>query len=122
MNAHAESLDSMACVVLGFAGVLVGLGATAQSAVSDEVAFQVGLRFAVLAALLVAVSFLPRCYPVLEVGRLRENDLTASDDPGSLRRAHGPLGGRAATALRGERLGWWDSYLGGVTSLPLRPT
>lgn len=34
MNAHAESLDTKAGVVLGFAGVLVGLGATAQSLVS----------------------------------------------------------------------------------------
>ena len=78
MNSHAESLDSKAGVVLGFAGVLVGLGATAQSAVSNEVVFQVGLGFAVLAALLAAVSFLPCRYPVLEVARLRENNLTAS--------------------------------------------
>lgn len=78
MNSHAESLDSKAGVVLGFAGVLVGLGATAQSAVSDEVVFQVGLGFAVLAALLAAASFLPRRYPVLEVARLRQNNLTAS--------------------------------------------
>jgi len=78
MNSHAESLDSKAGVVLGFAGVLVGLGATAQSAVSDEVVFQVGLGFAVLAPLLAAASFLPRRYPVLEVARLRQNNLTAS--------------------------------------------
>jgi hypothetical protein len=78
MNSHAESLDSKPGVVLGFAGVLVGLGATAQSAVSDEVVFQVGLGIAVLAALLAAVSFLPRRYPVLEVARLRQNNLTAS--------------------------------------------
>lgn len=78
MNSHAESLDSKAGVVLGFAGVLVGLGATAQSTVSEQVAFQVGLGFAVLAALLAALSFLPRRYPVLEVARLRENNLMAS--------------------------------------------
>ena len=77
MNSHAESLDSKAGVVLGFAGVLVGLGATAQSAISEEVVFQVGLGFAVLSALLAAASFVPRRYPVLEVARLRENNLTA---------------------------------------------
>jgi hypothetical protein len=60
MNSHAESLDTKAGVVLGFAGVLVGLGATAQQAVSAEVPFEVGLGFAVLSALLAALSFLPR--------------------------------------------------------------
>ena len=43
MNAHAESLDTKAGVVLGFAGVLVGLGATAQGNVSDKLVFQMGL-------------------------------------------------------------------------------
>jgi hypothetical protein len=78
MNAHAESLDGKAGVVLGFAGVLVGLGATAMPAVSGELVFQVGLGFAVLAALLAAWAFLPRKYPVLEVGRLR-GSLTAPE-------------------------------------------
>lgn len=78
MNSHAESLDTKAGVVLGFAGVLVGLGATAQQAISAEVPFEVGLGFAVLSALLAALSFLPRRYPVLEVARLRESNLTAS--------------------------------------------
>lgn len=77
MSSHAESLDTKAGVVLGFAGVLVGLGSTAQATISREVAFQIGLGFAVLAALLAALSFLPRRYPVLEVARLRENNLTA---------------------------------------------
>ncbi len=48
MNAHAESLDTKAGVVLGFSGVLVGL-------------------------------FLPRRYPVLEVARLRQSNLTAPE-------------------------------------------
>lgn len=80
MNSHAESLDTKAGVVLGFAGVLVGLGATTQPVISAEVAFQAGLGFAVIAALLAAVSFLPRRYPVLEVARLRESNLTASSE------------------------------------------
>ena len=79
MNAHAESLDGKAGVVLGFAGVLVGLGATAQAAVSDGIVFQIGLAVAVVAALLAAWAFLPRRYPVLEVERLRQANLTASE-------------------------------------------
>ena len=79
MNAHAESLDGKAGVVLGFAGVLVGLGATAQVWVSGRVIFQVGLAVAVVAALLAAWAFLPRRYPVLEVERLRQSNLTASE-------------------------------------------
>jgi hypothetical protein len=43
MNAHAESLRAEAGVVLGFADVLVGLGATAQAYVSDRAVFQAGL-------------------------------------------------------------------------------
>jgi len=79
MNTHAESLDGKAGVVLGFAGVLVGLGATAQVAVSGRVIFQVGLAVAVVAAVLAAWAFLPRRYPVLEVERLRQANLTASE-------------------------------------------
>ncbi len=79
MNSHAESLDSKAGVVLGFSGILVGLGATAQMGISDKVVFQVGLSVAVVAAVLGAWAFLPRRYPVLEVERLRQSNLTASE-------------------------------------------
>jgi len=79
MNAHAESLDTKAGVVLGFAGVLVGLGATAQVAVSGRVVFQIGLGFAVAAALLAAWAFLPRRFPVLEVYLLRQHYLMESE-------------------------------------------
>jgi 3-mercaptopyruvate sulfurtransferase SseA len=65
MNSHAESLDAKAGVVLGFAGVLVALGATAQSTVSESVIFQCGLGVAAAAAVLAAWAFLPRRYPVL---------------------------------------------------------
>jgi hypothetical protein len=71
MNSHAESLDTKSGVVLGFAGVLVGLGATAQAAVSTDLAFQIGLGVAVLAALSAAFAFFPRKYPVVEVLPLR---------------------------------------------------
>lgn len=80
MNAHAESLDGKAGVVLGFAGVLVGLGATAQIRISGTVIFEIGLDVAVVAAGLAAWAFLPRRYPVLEVERLRQSNLTASEE------------------------------------------
>jgi hypothetical protein len=79
MNAHAESLDAKAGVILGFAGVLVGLGATAQSVISENGVFQAGLGVAVAAALLAAWAFLPRRYPVLEVQPLRDDYLTAPE-------------------------------------------
>jgi len=78
-NAHAESLDDKAGVVLGFAGVLVGLGATAQVALAGRAVFEVGLAVAVVPAVLGAWAFLPRRYPVLEVERLRPANLTASE-------------------------------------------
>ncbi|GEM_PF-6046501 len=61
LNAHAESLDGKAGVVLGFACVLVGLGATAEVAVSGGVIFHLGL--AVIAALLTARALFRRRYP-----------------------------------------------------------
>lgn len=79
MNAHAESLDTKAGVVLGFTGVLVGLGATAQAFVSSELTFKIGLGLAVAAALSAALAFLPRKYPVVEVLPLR-NFLTTPED------------------------------------------
>jgi hypothetical protein len=80
MRSHAESLDAKAGVVLGFAGILVGLGATAQSGIANEAAFRVGLCAGVLAALLAAWAFVPRRYPVLEARRLRDMYLTAPED------------------------------------------
>lgn len=79
MNAHAESLDNKSGVVLGFAGVLVGLGVAARIAISNELIFQIGLAVAVLAAIMAVWAFFPRGYAVLEVKRLRESNLTASE-------------------------------------------
>jgi hypothetical protein len=79
MNSHAESLDGKAGIVLGFTGVLVGLGATAQAMISENVIFQIGLGFGVVAAVLAAWAFLPREYPVLEVLTLRNAYLTAPE-------------------------------------------
>jgi hypothetical protein len=73
ISSHGESLDTKAGVVLGFAGVLVGLGATVQAAVSNTVVFRVGLGVAVVAALFAVWAFIPRRYPVLEVVPMRES-------------------------------------------------
>jgi hypothetical protein len=79
MNTHAESLDTKAAVVLGFSGVLVGLGATAQTSISSQWAFEIGLALGVAAAFAAALAFLPRKYPVVEVLPLRDL-LTAPEE------------------------------------------
>jgi hypothetical protein len=85
MDARAESLDTKAGLVLGFAGVLIGLGATAQASVSGKLIFQVGLGVAGLAALSAAWAFLPRNYPVLDVYQLRQIYLTTPEAETRLR-------------------------------------
>jgi hypothetical protein len=84
INAHAESLDAKAGVILGFAGVLVGLGATAQATITTNGVFQSGLAVAVVAALTAAWAVLPRSYPVLEVLRARQKLLTAAESEAQL--------------------------------------
>jgi hypothetical protein len=79
MRAHIESLDTKSGIVLGFAGVLVGLGATAQPTISRDWVFRGGLAMAVVAAFAAAWAFLPRNYPVLMVRVLRDRYLTASE-------------------------------------------
>ncbi len=79
MNQHAESLDTKAGVVLGFAGILVGLSTTAQAIVSGNWFFRSGLVVAVVAVLLATWAFFPRKYPVLEVLELRERYLMAPE-------------------------------------------
>jgi hypothetical protein len=70
---RGDALDTKAGVLLGFAGVLVGLtvdqlhGFVAHS----------GTVLAGVAALLAAVAFVPRSYPTLALRRLRETYLTA---------------------------------------------
>ncbi len=79
MNAHAESLDAKAGILLGFAGVLVGLGATAQATISTDGVFQSGLAVAAVAAGLAAWAVLPRRYPVLQVLPVRQKFLAAAE-------------------------------------------
>src|ERR1700747_1870344 len=85
MSAHAESLDTKAGGVLGFAGVLVGLGASAQPVLLKSAISQAGLGLTVAAALLAAWAFLPRNFPVLELRRLRDKYLVASEEHTRLR-------------------------------------
>jgi hypothetical protein len=75
LGGHAESLDTKAGVSLGFAGVLVGLGVSAQAALLRSVWFKLGLGTAVVSGILAAVSFFPRRYPVLNALALRDRYL-----------------------------------------------
>ena len=79
-NAHSESLDAKAGVVLGFAGVLVGLGATAQSLISKSPLSQIGLGMTIGSAVLAALAFAPRKSPVLTARLLRDRYLTAAEE------------------------------------------
>jgi cytochrome c biogenesis protein CcdA len=80
VSARADSLDTRAGVVLGFAGVLVGLGATASSmAIFTNGYFQAGLGVAVVAALSAAFAFVPRNSPVLDMRPARDRYLTADE-------------------------------------------
>jgi uncharacterized membrane protein len=79
VSARADSLDTRAGVVLGFAGVLVGLGATASMAISTNGFFQAGLGVAVVAALAAAFAFVPRNSPVLDMRPARDRYLTADE-------------------------------------------
>jgi hypothetical protein len=69
---HGESLDARAGVALGFAGILVALGATAQHAVAQTYAFRAGLIAAGLAGAAAAAAFFPRRLPVLNAWELRQ--------------------------------------------------
>lgn len=84
MTSHAESLDNKAGVVLGFAGLAVGLGTTAQLSVASNLVFDAGLACGVLSAVLAALAFLPRRYPVVQVHALREL-LTAPEEETKLK-------------------------------------
>ena len=64
---HFQGLDTKAGIVLGFSGVLIGLGFQTTSVMGV-----VGLGAAVLASILAVAAFFPRRYPVLETRRLRE--------------------------------------------------
>lgn len=60
INAHTDSLDTKAGLVLGFAGVLVGFTATATHLDFRVSFFRVGLWLAVLAAVSAALALRPR--------------------------------------------------------------
>jgi hypothetical protein len=79
VSARADGLDTKAGVVLGFAGVLVGLGATASTTISTNGVFQAGLGVAVVAALSAAFAFVPRKSPVLQMRPARDKYLTADE-------------------------------------------
>lgn len=65
-RAHFESLDNKAGVTLGFSGAIAALATDV-----DRVVAEVGVAFAVLAAVLAVLSLRPRGHPVIEVRQLR---------------------------------------------------
>ena len=73
---RADALDAKAGVLLGFAGVLVGLSVDKLQGVLGQVATGV----AVLAGLLAAAAFIPRAYPTLALRHLRDRYLTSEED------------------------------------------
>jgi drug/metabolite transporter (DMT)-like permease len=76
MLRHAESLDTKAGVILGFAGVVValrGLGRTSWWTVP-------GLVLTIGSALLAVLAFAPRSFPVLEVRNLRDDYLRSEPE------------------------------------------
>jgi hypothetical protein len=73
---RADALDAKAGVLLGFAGVLVGLSVDKLQGVLGQVATGV----AVLAGLLAAAAFIPRAYPTLALRHLRDRYLTSEEE------------------------------------------
>jgi hypothetical protein len=73
---RSDALDSKAGVLLGFAGVLVGLTVASLHGAWATI----GAGFAAAAAVCAGVAVVPRPYPTLEVRRLRETYLTAEED------------------------------------------
>ncbi len=86
INAHTDSLTTKAGLVLGFAGILVGLSATAQQVDFSSFYFRIGLWAAVLAALLAAVALVPLSrYPKLNLDNC-EGQLSDTEGDGTGRR------------------------------------
>lgn len=77
---HAESIDSKAGIVLGFAGILVGLGATAQASVEHTYLFKAGLCAAAIAGVFAVWAYFPRRFPVIQVRVLRKKYLAAPEE------------------------------------------
>jgi hypothetical protein len=78
MRSHAEGLDTKAGVILGFAGVLVGLGASASDLVNRSWLCQAGLVLTMGSAILAALAFIPQSYPALAPRALRDKYLAKS--------------------------------------------
>jgi hypothetical protein len=78
---RSDALDSKAGILLGFAGVIVGLAAQdARDAFED-----LGLAAAALSAALAGAAALPRSFPTMDVYALRQSYLTQDADVTRLR-------------------------------------
>jgi uncharacterized membrane protein len=71
---HAESLDSKAGILLGFAGVVIALRGLGRNSLWSTV----GVLLTVLAAASSVMAFAPRPFAVLEVRHLRNHYLRAA--------------------------------------------
>jgi hypothetical protein len=78
LRSHADGLDTKAGVILGFAGVLVGLGASASDLVGRSRLCQAGLVLTMCSAILAALAFIPQNYPALAPRALRGKYLATS--------------------------------------------
>ena len=72
LASHAESLDTKAGAVLGFAGVVAGLAVVhGQLTLHYGLVIQTGLGVDVLAGILAMLTFLPRNWHVLQAETYR---------------------------------------------------
>jgi hypothetical protein len=73
---RADALDSKGGVLLGFAGVLVGLSIDKLQGALGQVATGV----AGVTAMVAAAAIVPRAYPTLSLRRLRDRYLTSEEE------------------------------------------
>jgi hypothetical protein len=78
---RADALDTKAGILLGFAGVVVGVTVDKL----DGTLATVGTALAALAALVAVLAFVPRSFPTLSLRRLRDSYLTTEEDITRLR-------------------------------------
>ncbi len=75
-----DALDTKAGIVLGFSGVLSALGGRVDGSVNGT-----SFGLAMIAALLAVLAFFPRRFPVIDLGTLRNEYLSADSKFTSLR-------------------------------------
>jgi hypothetical protein len=100
---RADGLDTKAGILLGFAGVVVGVTVDKLHGIIATV----GTSLAALAALVAVLAFTPRLFPTLALRQLRDSYLTRDEDFTRLRL----LDTQIAMYQRTERLLTWKGRL-----------